>query len=134
MNEIVNKFLSAGDKFMPEIHLRQPGITCSIFLSFTKNKERIPKFKERWYSKYIYQNELDKSCFQHDMACGYLKDYIEEQFVIKYYVIKDLILLKIRNKMNIIVVLFQWFTHFLIKSLLVVLLHQETKSTPLKLS
>ena len=59
---------------MPEIHLRQPGITCSIFLSFTKNKERIPKFKERWYSKYIYQNELDKSCFQHDMACGYLKD------------------------------------------------------------
>ena len=65
MNEIVNKFLLAGDKFMPEIHLRQPGFTYIVCGPFTKNKERIKKFKD---SRYIYQNELDKACFQHDMA------------------------------------------------------------------
>ena len=41
MNEIVNKFLLAGDKFMPEMHLKQPGFTYSAFGPFTKNKERI---------------------------------------------------------------------------------------------
>ena len=41
MNEIVNKFLLAGDKFMPEMHLKQPGFTYSACGSFTKNKERI---------------------------------------------------------------------------------------------
>ena len=46
MNEIVNKFLLTGDKFMREMHLRQPGITCSACGPFTKNKERIQKFKE----------------------------------------------------------------------------------------
>ena len=43
MNEIVNKFLLAGDKFMPEIHLKQPGFICSACGTFTKNKERIKK-------------------------------------------------------------------------------------------
>ena len=43
MNVIVNKILFAGDKFMPEIHLRQPGFTYSAYGSFTKNKERIKK-------------------------------------------------------------------------------------------
>ena len=46
MNEIFNKFLLAGEKFMPEIHLRQPGFTYSACGPFTKNKERIQKFKE----------------------------------------------------------------------------------------
>ena len=46
MNEIVNKFLLAGDKFMPEMHLKQPGFTYSACGRFTKNKERIQKFKE----------------------------------------------------------------------------------------
>ena len=46
MNEIANKFLLAGDKFMPEMHLKQPGFTYSAYGSFTKNKERIRKFKE----------------------------------------------------------------------------------------
>ena len=41
MNEIINKFLLAGDKFMPEMHLRQPGFTYSACGPFTKNKERI---------------------------------------------------------------------------------------------
>ena len=74
MNEIVNKFLLARYKFMPEIRLRQPGFTYSACGPFTKNKERIQKFKETGDSKYIYQNELDKACFQHDMACGDFKD------------------------------------------------------------
>ena len=46
MNEIVNKFLLAGDKFMPEMHLRQPGFAYSACGPFTKNKESIQKFKE----------------------------------------------------------------------------------------
>ena len=74
MNEIVNKFLLAGDKFMPEMHLRQPGFTYSACGSFTKNKERIQKFKETGDSRYIYQNELDKACFQHDMTYRDFKD------------------------------------------------------------
>ena len=73
MNEIISKFLLAGDKFMPEIHLKQPGFTYSACGPFTKNKERIQKFKETGDTNYIYKNELDKACFQHDMAYGYFK-------------------------------------------------------------
>ena len=73
MNEIVNKFLLAGDKFMPEMHLKQPGFTYSACGPFTKNKERIEKFKETGDKNYIYKNELDKTCFQHDMAYGDFK-------------------------------------------------------------
>ena len=74
MNEKVNKFLLAGDKFLPEMHLREPGFTQSACKTFTKNKEKIQKFKETGDSRYIYQNELDKACFQHDMAYGDFKD------------------------------------------------------------
>ena len=74
MNELVNKFLLAGDKFMPEMHLKQPGFTYSSCGPFTKNKERIQKFKETIYTSYIYKNELDKACFQYDMAYGDFKD------------------------------------------------------------
>ena len=74
MNEIVNKFLLVGDKFMPEMHLKQPGFTYSACGPFTKNKERIQKFKETGDTSYIYKNELDKACFQHDMAYGKSKD------------------------------------------------------------
>ena len=66
MNTIVNKLLLAGDKFMPEMHLRQPGFPCNACGPFTKNKERIKKFKEIAESKYICQNKLDD--VQHDMA------------------------------------------------------------------
>ena len=59
MNEIVNKVLLAGDKIMPEMHFRQPGYTYSACDPFTKNKERILKFKERGDLRYIYQKELD---------------------------------------------------------------------------
>ena len=74
MNEIVNKFLLAEDKFMPEMHLRQPGFTYSACGPFTKNKERIQRFKKTGDTSYIYKNELDKACFQHDMAYGDFKD------------------------------------------------------------
>ena len=74
MNEIVNKFLLAGHKFMPEMHLKQPGFTYSACGPFTKNKERIQKFKKSGDTSYIYKNELDKACFQHDMAYGNFKD------------------------------------------------------------
>ena len=74
MNEIVNKFLLAGDKFMSEMHLKQPGFTYSACGPFTKNKERIQKFKETGDTSYIYKNELDKACFQQDMAYGDFKD------------------------------------------------------------
>ena len=74
MNEIVNKFSLAGDKFMPEMHLKQPGFTYSDYGPFTKNKERIQKFKKTGDTSYIYKNELDKNCFQHVMAYGDFKD------------------------------------------------------------
>ena len=65
----------AGDKFMPEMHLRQPGFTYSSCGPFTKSKERTQKFKQTGDSGYIYKNELDKACFQHDMAYGDFKDF-----------------------------------------------------------
>ena len=74
MNEIVNKFLLAGDKFMPEMHLRQPQFVYSACGPFTKTKERIQKFKETGNTSYIYKNEFDKACFQHDTAYGDFKD------------------------------------------------------------
>ena len=73
MNEIINVLL-AGDKLMPEMHLKQPGFTYSACSPFTKNKERIKNFKESRDQKYIYQYEIDKACFQHDMASGDFKD------------------------------------------------------------
>ena len=74
MNEKVNKFLLAGDEFMPEMHLKQTRFTYSACGPFTKNKERIQKFKEARDTKYIYRNELGKACFQHDIAYGDIKD------------------------------------------------------------
>ena len=53
MNEIINKFLSAEDKFIPQMHLKQPEFTYSACGPFTKNKERIQKFKETGDSKFI---------------------------------------------------------------------------------
>ena len=77
MNEIVNKFLLVGDKFMPEMHLKQPGFTYSAYSPFTRNKERIEKFMQTGNTDFIYRNELDKSCFQDDMAYGKSKDLAE---------------------------------------------------------
>ena len=76
MNNIINKFLLAGDKFMPEMHLRQPQFVYSACGPFTRHKERIKKFKQTGDTRYIYRNELDKACFQHDSAYADHKDLI----------------------------------------------------------
>ena len=76
MNSIINKFLSVGDKFMPEMHLRQPRFVYSACGPFTRHKERINEFKHTDDTRYIYRNELDKACFQHDSAYADHKDLI----------------------------------------------------------
>ena len=74
MNEIVNKFLLVGDKFIPEMHLKQPAFTYSACGPFTKNKERIQKFKQTGDKSFLYKNEIDKVCFQHNTVFGDFKD------------------------------------------------------------
>ena len=76
LNNVINTFLLAGDKFMPEMHLRQPQFVYSACGPFTKHKERIKKFKQTGDTRYIYRNELDKACFQHDSAYADHKDLI----------------------------------------------------------
>ena len=76
MNNIINKFFLVGDKFMPEMHLRQPQFVYSACGPFTRHKERIKKFKQTGDTRYIYRNELDKACFQHDSAYANHKDLI----------------------------------------------------------
>ena len=76
MNNIINKFLLAGDKFMSEMHLRQPRFVYSVCGPFTRHKERIKEFKRTGDTRYIYRNELDKACFQHDSAYADHKDLI----------------------------------------------------------
>ena len=76
MNNVINKFLLAGDKFMPEMHLRQPRFVYSACGRFTRHKERMKEFKPTGDTRYIYKNELNKVCFQHDSACADHKDLI----------------------------------------------------------
>ena len=68
MNKIVNKFLLAGDKFIQDLHLKQPSFTYSACYPFTRIKERVEKFMQSGNTDFIYRNEFDKACFQHDMA------------------------------------------------------------------
>ena len=69
------------------MYLKQRGFTYSACGPFTKNKKRIQKFKETGDTDYIYKNELDKACFQHDMAYGDFKDLKRRTFSDK--VLKD---------------------------------------------
>ena len=71
---MINKFLLAGDKCLLETYLRQPGFTYNACVPFTKNRERRKTFEETGDSRYIFQNELDQACFQHDIAYGDFKD------------------------------------------------------------
>ena len=77
MNEIVNKFLLVSDKCVTEMHLKQPGFTYSACSPFTKNKKRIETFMQTGDTNFIYKNELDKACFQHDMVYGKTKDLVK---------------------------------------------------------
>ena len=66
MNKIVNNFLLTGDRFIPELHLKQLRFTYSACGPFTKHSERIKKFKGTRDLNYVYKNESDKVCFAHD--------------------------------------------------------------------
>ena len=74
MNNVINKFLLAGDKFMPEMHLRQLQFVHSPCGPFTRHKERIKEFKCAGDTRLLYRNELDKACFKHDAAYAECKD------------------------------------------------------------
>ena len=76
MNNVINTFLLVGDKFMPGMHLRQPRFVYSACGPFTRHKERIKEFKRTGDTRYIYRNELEKSCFQHDSPYADHKDLI----------------------------------------------------------
>ena len=68
MNNIINKFLLAGDKFMAEMHLRQPQFVYSACGPFTRHKERIKEFKRTGDTRLLYRNELAKAYFKHNAA------------------------------------------------------------------
>ena len=74
MNKIINKFLLAGEKFLTEMHLRQPQFVYSVCGPFTRHKERIKEFKRTGDTRLLYRNELDKACFKHDAAYTKYKD------------------------------------------------------------
>ena len=111
MNEIINKFLLAGDKFMPEMDVRQPGFIYSACRPFTKNKERIRKFKEPGVLKYIYQKELDIACFQHVMAYGDFKDSLRRRAADKVLHHKAFSVTKNSNMMDINMFLLQCWSY-----------------------
>ena len=77
MNKIINKFLLTGEKFMPDLHLKQPELTNSAWGPFNKHRERIQKFRETGNLKYRYRNELDKACFAHDATYAGSKDLVK---------------------------------------------------------
>ena len=78
MNEIVSMFLLVGDKFMPKMHLKQAGVTYKACGSFTKYKKRIEKFMQIGNTN---RNELDKPCFQQDMAYRNSKDLAKKSSI-----------------------------------------------------
>ena len=73
----MNTVLLVGEKFMPEMHLKQPGLTYIACGPFTQNKETTEQFMQTGNTDFIYKNELDKACFQHDMAYGKTKDLVK---------------------------------------------------------
>ena len=117
MDETVNKFLLAGNKFMPEMHLKQPRFTYSACGPFTKDKERIEKFMQTGNTYFVYRNELDKACFQHDMAYSKPKDLAKRTQSDKILGDKAFKLQVIQNMMVTKEDQLQWFTSFLIKNL-----------------
>ena len=128
-NKIVNKFLLTGDKYMPEIHLQQPRFGYKACRLFTKNEERIEKFKGTGFSRYIYQNELDKACFQHGMAYGDFNDLLRGTASDRVVCDKafDIAENPKSKKMDISADFRQWFINFFIKSLLVLILQVVLK-------
>ena len=74
-NSIIDTFLLADDKFLPELHSVDPIVKkCSDCGPFTKHTQKIQDFLSTGTLSYIYKNDLDKACFQHDMAYNKFKD------------------------------------------------------------
>ena len=71
MNKIIHTFLLAGDKFMPQMHLRQPWFTYGAYWHLLNTMNEYKKNQRNRNSRYIYQSELDKTCFQHNMAYSF---------------------------------------------------------------
>ena len=84
MNDTVNKFLLAGDKFVPEMHLKQPGFTYSACGPFTKNKERIQKLKKQGIQVIFIKINLIRLVFSMIWLMEILKIQKEEQFLIQF--------------------------------------------------
>ena len=101
MNEIVNKFLLTGDRFIPEMKLKQPGFTYSACGPLQKTEKKYKSIKETGDSQYIYQNEPDKACFQHDIAYGDFKDLTRGTVSDTTFHDKAFNIAKIRNMMDI---------------------------------
>ena len=87
MNKIINKFLLAVEKFVPELRLKQPRFTYSACGAFTKDRERIQKFRETGNLKHLRRNELDKALFAHDAAYSHNKDLVKR--TISNKILKD---------------------------------------------
>ena len=83
MNKIVNNLLLAGDKFMPELHLRQPEFTYSPCGSFTKHRSKIQKFSKTGDLKHIYENKLFDACFADDTAYSDSKHLSKKNMSVK---------------------------------------------------
>ena len=109
---IINKFLLAGDKFMPPLHLVDPTVKkCSACGTFTKHTQRIQDFLNTGKLSYIYINDLDKACFQHDVAYNKFKDL--EKRTQSDIVLKNKALKIASNPKYIIQV---WFINYLTKN------------------
>ena len=101
---------------MPEMFLKQPRFTYSACELFTKSKEKIKKFKETGDTNYIYKNELEKACFQHDMAYGDFKDLARKTASDKVLRDKAFNIAKNSKYDGYQRGLHLWFINFLIKS------------------
>ena len=127
---MVNKFLLAGDKFMPEMQLKQPGFTYIACGQFTKNKERIEKYMKTGNTDFIYKNDFDKACFQHDTAYGKFKNLTRRTQSDKVLRVKAFEIQNMQVIQNMMVInedQLQWYTGFLIKYLLKKVLKNEIK-------
>ena len=91
MNNVINKFLLAGDKFMPEMHLSQPRFVIVLACLLLDIKKELKNFKQTDDTHYIYRNELDKVCFQHDSAYADHKDLINRTEAVNVLRVKRMI-------------------------------------------
>ena len=119
---MVNNFLLAGDKFMPEMHLRQLGFTSSGCGLFTKNKDSIKLKKQESHHIFIKRNQVKFSSWHSSWRFSRFNKK-NKKLLKRYYVIKHLIMLKIQNMMIIKEVLLQLFVNIFDKKIQVVLLN-----------